>query len=93
MDRVITRLLRIEGRVQGVGFRSSMSQAAQKRGVSGWVRNRKDGTVEALVSGSEVAVLGLIAWAQKGPPGARVDRVTTNIDLPGGGTFEQLPTV
>lgn len=96
MDDVIARLLRIEGRVQGVGFRWSMYQAARNSGITGWVRNRLDGSVEALVSGSETAVLGMIAWARQGPPGARVDCVTVEFGNPGGmpasNSFDPLPT-
>ena len=72
----IARLLRIEGRVQGVGFRWSMVSEAQKNDITGWVRNRQDGSVEALIIGEEIDVLGLIDWARTGPPGARVDKIT-----------------
>jgi acylphosphatase len=68
-------LLRISGRVQGVNFRAAMCDAARREGVSGWVRNRRDGTVEALVHGEPAAVAALLAWAQRGPPAARVARV------------------
>lgn len=63
----------VRGMVQGVGYRWSMVQAAQQRGVQGWVRNRRDGSVEALVTGAADAVQSLIDWARKGPPQARVD--------------------
>jgi acylphosphatase len=84
--------LRIGGRVQGVGFRYSMQREARRLGVSGWVRNRHDGTVEAVVQGPAEAVTALIKWSRQGPAGARV----TNVDVqPGEGDytgFEMRPT-
>jgi len=59
--------LKISGRVQGVGFRYSMLEEAERVGVTGWVRNRRDGTVEAVVDG--------VAWAHRGPRGAHVTDV------------------
>lgn len=89
---MITRRLRIHGRVQGVGFRVYMQREAQRLGVSGWVRNRHDGTVEAMVHGAPEAVEAVIAWARHGPPSARV----THLDeTEGEGTytaFEQRAT-
>lgn len=70
-----TRHLKIFGRVQGVFFRESMCRQAQVLGVTGWVRNCRDGTVEALVQGSEDAVAAMIEWAKVGPEMARVERV------------------
>ena len=71
----IARHLQITGRVQRVGFRASMVQAAAALRVSGWVRNRSDGSVEALVQGSPAQVEQMIAWARQGPIRARVDGV------------------
>ena len=71
----LTRRMRITGRVQGVGFRAAMCDAAARLGVSGWVRNRADGSVEAVAHGSPPAVEGFIAWARHGPPSARVSSV------------------
>jgi acylphosphatase len=62
----------ISGLVQGVSFRASMKEAAIRFGVEGWVRNRDDGAVEALVQGEEDNVERLLAWARMGPPGAEV---------------------
>lgn len=71
----VTKSLSIRGRVQGVGFRYSMKSQAEKIGVTGWVKNRADGSVEALVQGSREQVKEIIDWAHQGPEGARVDHV------------------
>lgn len=79
----------VHGRVQGVGFRISARRAATAAGVSGWVRNRPDRTVEAVVGGEEDAVETMLAWLREGPPAARVDRVEVEtIDDPPTGPFE-----
>ena len=73
-----TRLLRITGRVQGVGYRWNMAQQAQRLGLAGWVRNRSDGSVEALAHGAASAVQALVDWAHHGPAQARVDGVAVS---------------
>jgi acylphosphatase len=87
------RLLRIEGRVQGVGYRDWMRREADRLGLQGWVRNRPDGTVQALVAGEEGAVQMLLTACRRGPVMARVDRIdeilTDPPDEPG---FRKLPT-
>ena len=93
----VTRRIVIQGRVQGVGFRWSLTEKAGELGLDGWVRNRSDGSVEALVSGPAEAVDALTAWAHRGPPHARVDRVTWQDEpnAPGqplAGKFTQKPT-
>ena len=88
----ICRHLSITGHVQGVGFRWSMCEQARRLGLNGWVRNRRDGSVEALVSGREEAVLRLILWARQGPPGSHVDDVLVEIGDPVACAFEQRPT-
>ena len=71
----ITLRLVIYGRVQGVGFRESMRREALNLAVAGWVRNRNNGTVEALVHGDTVVVDAIVRWAQHGPELADVERV------------------
>ncbi|MEA3195656.1 MAG: acylphosphatase [Betaproteobacteria bacterium] len=72
---MVTRQIRVSGRVQGVGYRVSLQHEARRQGVSGWVRNRRDGTVEAVLQGSAEAVDAVIAWARQGPQGSRVTDV------------------
>ena len=87
---IIYRHLTISGRVQGVGFRWALYAQATVLGLSGWVRNRRDGSVEALIGGSPEAVEAITEWAWLGPPGARVERVLCR-DEPGPGDGE-MPT-
>ncbi len=89
---LVTRHLVISGRVQGVWFRESMRLEAERLGVTGWVRNGRDGTVEAVVQGEESALAAIVAWSRKGPLAARVDDVVVT---PATGTytsFERLPS-
>ncbi|GGI54784.1 acylphosphatase [Oxalicibacterium solurbis] len=67
--------LRIHGIVQGVGYRAGFDAQARALGVSGWVRNRRDGSVEAMVRGDDALLQQLITWAHRGPAMARVDHI------------------
>ena len=69
----VIRHVIVHGRVQGVGFRAFVEREALTRGVEGWVRNRRDGSVEALFAGDDDVVAGMIAACGQGPLGARVD--------------------
>jgi acylphosphatase len=71
----VERIVIIHGRVQGVGYRAWTEVTALERGLQGWVRNRRDGSVEALFVGPEDAVAAMIGDCRRGPPGARVDFV------------------
>ena len=99
MSDVIRRVV-IRGRVQGVGFRAWTEHVALQRGLEGFVRNRRDGTVEALFAGPADEVAAMIEACRRGPPGARVDAVEAHEAGPdlmalryGGERFSQLPTV
>jgi acylphosphatase len=89
--------LRIIGLVQGVGFRDWLMREAAAKGITGWVRNRRDGSVEALVIGAAPALDEFKAAAQRGPRAARVIRVDVEVanaaDLAGQQDFRMLPTV
>lgn len=74
-DDVSRAHLRISGKVQGVFFRANTREQAQQRGVTGWVENKADGTVEAVLEGPEDAVQEVVDWAKTGPPRASVDDV------------------
>jgi len=92
-DRRTVRV-RLEGHVQGVGFRYWTERAATDLGLDGWVRNRRDGGVEAVFSGGADAVARMIERCQDGPPSARVDfvKVMDETQVPQSG-FEVRPTV
>ena len=93
----MNRQIRVRGRVQGVNFRESLRAEAERLGVAGWVRNRADGSVEALLQGSDDAVKRLIDWARRGPPAARVEHLEESAPAPGEerafAGFERRPTV
>lgn len=76
--------LLVHGRVQGVAYRASAAQEARRLNLDGWVRNRADGTVEAVVAGSAAALAAFVEWAHRGPPHARVSRVDAapSLDTP-----------
>jgi acylphosphatase len=83
----------IRGRVQGVGYRAAMCDEANRRRVNGWVRNRRDGTVEAFVDGDPESVAALIDWVKLGPPGAKVmDVVAIETDGEDFSGFDWRPT-
>jgi acylphosphatase len=92
---VVCLRLRVEGRVQGVGYREACVQRARSLGVAGWIRNRRDGSVEVLALGNATAVAHLQAWLNEGPALARVDRVTPSVIEPAPpwpSDFERRPT-
>lgn len=88
----ITRHLRLIGRVQGVFFRESMCREAAKFGVNGWVRNRRDGALEAMLQGGTAQVEAVIAWARRGPPAAQVATIEISEGNGEFTRFDRLPT-
>ncbi len=82
----VTRHLVISGRVQGVGFRFYAERKARELGLSGWVRNRRDGTVEAVIQGEPGAIEAMTSWARRGPPSAQVTDVRIS---EGGGEYRE----
>jgi acylphosphatase len=94
------RQVRITGRVQGVGYRAWVDHQATLRHLEGWVRNRRDGSVEALFAGPEEVVSGMIASCRRGPSSARVEAVQEEAGNPdalklrrAGERFSVLPTI
>lgn len=73
----------VHGEVQGVGYRYTMRMIAREAGVTGWVRNRRDGTVEAEIEGTDAQVDAVLAWMAHGPPGSRVTDSTVTDAAPG----------
>lgn len=94
MAETLSRRIEVTGRVQGVGFRAFVASTARGLGLDGFVRNRKDGSVEALVVGEAQKVEALIAACHEGPPASRVEgvRVSEAQGVVDKG-FKQLPTV
>ncbi|WP_425012214.1 acylphosphatase [Paralcaligenes ureilyticus] len=76
-NSVETVSVRITGRVQGIGFRAACIRQAHKMGVTGWVRNAADQSVEAMLQGPHDQVDRMLSWLLTGPPGARVDEVSS----------------
>lgn len=89
---MVTKHLRISGRVQGVGFRFHMERKARELGVTGWVRNRHDGTVEAMAQGTPEAVEAMIAAARQGPRASIVTDVQVSEGSGEFGSFSARPT-
>ncbi len=76
------RLLRIAGRVQGVGYREWLLREARRNGISGWVRNREDGSVEALLAGEEDGLNAVLTACRRGPPLAQVASIEEHFAEP-----------
>jgi acylphosphatase len=74
----------VHGFVQGVGFRFAVERTAQSRGVAGWVRNRRDGTVEAVFEGGPTEVDALVDFCRRGPRGAEIDHLDVVAEAPEG---------
>ncbi len=85
LERVRRRVV-VHGRVQGVFFRDTARRMASERGVSGWVRNRPEGTVEAVFEGPSDAVEAMVRFAHEGPRGAEVEAVEAFDEEPQGET-------
>jgi acylphosphatase len=88
----VTKQAIVHGRVQGVGFREYLRREAERLGVTGWVRNRQDGTVEAMVHGWPDDVAQVLNWMRRGPPAARVTDVRVSEAAGEFETFEHRPT-
>jgi acylphosphatase len=87
-----TRRLVITGIVQGVGFRYAMLAQARLLGVTGWVRNRRDGSVEAVIAGDAGQLEAMLDWSRSGPAGAAVDNLMIEIASGDYQDFELRPT-
>jgi acylphosphatase len=80
----VCRHVIVNGRVQGVWFRETCARLARAAGVTGWIRNRPDGRVEAVFEGEPEAVDGLVSWCRHGPPRAEVTGIEVREEPPGG---------
>ncbi len=95
----VVRYVVFRGRVQGVGFRAFVEEVAARHGLEGWVRNRRVGTVEAVLSGDAAAVDAVVEACRKGPSHSRVESIdqreatADELKLRGSETFAVLPTV
>jgi acylphosphatase len=96
----VVRHVMIRGRVQGVGYRAWVATTAQANGLEGWVRNRRDGSVEALLAGDDAGITDMIKACHRGPAAARVDAVVVEeagdellAQRHAGERFSILPTV
>lgn len=91
---IIARRLMIRGRVQGVGYRANAQFEAERLGLKGWVRNRRDGSVEAVVAGPEAVVEQFVGWAHRGPTSAHVTAIEVTVsDVPALEAFVVQATV
>jgi acylphosphatase len=88
----VARHLLIHGKVQGVYYRASAEQEALRLGLSGWVRNRFSGEVEAVICGTDDQLEAFIDWAHEGPPAAEVTRIEISSAEPPEAGFRVLPT-
>jgi acylphosphatase len=79
-ERVVQRRVVVRGEVQGVFFRDSTQEEARRRGVAGWVRNREDGTVEAVFEGPPDAVDAMVEWCRSGPSKADVRDMEASLE-------------
>jgi len=89
-------LVRVSGRVQGIGYREACVARARKLGINGWVRNRMDGSVEAMLQGSPDQLARMCSWLRDGMPAARVDELEVTpvpLPFPRFGDFVRLPTL
>ena len=93
MTDVVVRHLAISGHVQGVGYRHAMRETATRLNLTGWVRNRRDDSVEAMVCGPVAAVDAMVAWARRGPPSAVVSAVSVSDGSGQYERFEMRPTL
>ena len=89
----VTKNILLQGRVQGVYFRESMCQKAAELGVTGWVRNRPDGTLEAMIQGEPMAIEQMLEWARHGPSAARVEQLEINEGAGNYTDFQRLKTL